>query len=234
MNLPTRATLRWLAVFALAATWLVAGCGEGGDAPGAGGAEGSAAEVAERVNDVMRGTSFHSSGTTTAFVGAEQETWWDPEQGLRMKTSGPGVPGETYCKDGTSYISAPLFADMLEERGQYITVPDRLADVFVTTESGQDCDVYFKIADGGEFLPEEDTTVGGKPAKALKVSAGTASDTYFIEDGDTARLLRLDSLRNGRGSSTTYDSFGEKFSISIPPAEKTMPLDKFRSEVNRG
>lgn len=217
-------------MFALAAG-LVSGCGKGSDAPTAGGAGGSAAEVAERANEVMRGTSFHASGTTTAFIGAQQETWWNPKHGLRMKTSGPGVSGEMYCKDGISYISAPLFADMLEERGQYIKVPDRFADVFVTTESGQDCDAYFKIADGGQFLPEEDAAVGGKPTKALKVSAGTASDTYFIEDGDTARLLRLDSLRNGRRSSTTYDSFGEKFSISIPPAEKTMPMDKFQSEV---
>ncbi len=230
MTSRTRSALRSFAVFALAAG-LVAGCGQGADAPADDGAKGTAAETAERVNETMRKTSFHASGTTTAFVGAEQETWWNPEQGLRMKTTGGGVSGEMYCKDGTSYISAPLFASMLEERGQYVTVPDRLADVFVTTGSGQDCDAYFAISDAAEFLPEEDTTVGGKAAKALKVYAGTASDTYFVEDGDTARLLRLDSLRNGRRSSTTYDSFGDAFSIAMPPTEKTMSMDAFRDEV---
>ncbi|OII65072.1 hypothetical protein BJP40_18095 [Streptomyces sp. CC53] len=231
MTSRTRSALRSFAVFALAAAGLVAGCGKSPDASASGGAEGTAAEVAERVNETMRKTSFHASGTTTAFVGAEQETWWDPEKGLRMKTTGGGVSGEMYCKDGTSYISAPLFADMLEERGQNVTVPDRLADVFVTTGSGQGCDAYFAVSDTAEFLPEEDTTVGGTAAKALKVYAGTASDTYFVADGDTARLLRLDSLRNGRRSTTTYDSFGDSFSISIPPKEKTMSLEAFRREA---
>ncbi|MCH0540525.1 hypothetical protein I3F58_13270 [Streptomyces sp. MUM 203J] len=182
----------------------------------------------------MRGTTFHSEGTTTAFAGARQETWWDPEQGLRSTTTGSDVSGEMYCKDGTSYISAPLFAAMLKERGQEITVPERLSDVFVTTETGQGCDIYFKVPDGGELQPEKDGSVADKAAKALTVSAGTASDTYFIDADDTGQVLRLDARRDGRTSTTSYDSFGEKFSITLPPQERTLPMEDFRKQVTGG
>ncbi|WP_149179841.1 hypothetical protein [Streptomyces sp. TRM49041] len=179
----------------------------------------------------MRGTSFHSAGTTTAFADAWQESWWDPEKGLRIKTTGGDVPGEMYCKDGTSYISAQLFAATLKERGQHITVPDRLSDVFVTTESGHGCDAYFKIPDGGELQPAKDESVNGTPAQALTVSSGANSGTYLIDAADTTRPLRLDSVHDGRTSTVTYDSFGEKFTISVPSGDKVMTLPDFRKQV---
>ncbi|MEU0163767.1 hypothetical protein ABZ154_34575 [Streptomyces sp. NPDC006261] len=109
------------------------GCGDGsgnssGTDRGADGSEASAATRIEAVNKAMRETSFSSAGSTTAFEGATQKTSWDSEQGFRMKVSGApqGDGGEMYCKDGMSYTSAPLFAAMLAQKGQQITVPERL------------------------------------------------------------------------------------------------------------
>ncbi|WP_240139000.1 hypothetical protein [Streptomyces sp. MUM 178J] len=181
----------------------------------------------EKANDELRSTSFHASGGTTAFAGGAQEIWWDPEQGLRLKSSGNGGSGEMYCKDGTTYFSAALFAASLKQRGQSITVPSHLTDIFITAESDQDCDVYFAIPESAEHAPWSD----GKRTTAFAVSEGGASDTYYV-DNESSRLVQLEAERDGRTSTTNYDSFGEKFSITIPTEDQTMSSDEFRSQVS--
>ncbi|WP_156726825.1 hypothetical protein [Streptomyces apocyni] len=200
------------------------------------GGQGSASSRIEAVNKTMRETAFTGAGTTTAFEGARQEVWWDPEQGLRMKISGPSEAegGDLYCKGGTSYTGARLFASMLAQRGQEITVPERLSDVYVSSETGQDCDAYFTISTSGQFAPDKDTTIDGKAALAIEVSAGAAADTYFVSAEGPGCLLRQESERDGRTSRSTYGGFGEAETISMPTPEQTMTMAQFRSEVGAG
>ncbi|MFC0599729.1 hypothetical protein [Streptomyces palmae] len=189
--------------------------------------------VAERikaVNEGMRGTSFHASGTTTALGGGRQDMWSDPEQGFHMRMRGKDFTHEIYCKNGTTYMSSAMLADTLKQRGQRIEVPDRLADTYVTSETNDGCDVFYRIADTGKPAPDKDRKVAGKQTTAIAVSDGTTSDTYFLQNG-APRLLRMDSTRDGRTSTTTYDSFGKKFTITVPPSDKTMPMDEFRRRV---
>ncbi|MEU8521160.1 hypothetical protein [Streptomyces sp. NBC_01216] len=215
----TPATLRRLAALA-AGVALTAGCAAGGVS-------------VDKANDELRSTSFHGRGSTTALGGGSQEIWSDPDQGLRIKASGASATGEMYCKDGKTYTSAPMFADALKQRGQAIDLPERLADVFVTTETGQGCDVYFVISDSAEHAPESDKTFDGRRTTAFSVSSGAATDTYYLES-ESSRLVRLEAERDGRTSTTRYDSFGEKFTITMPDEDKTMPMDDFRREVMGG
>lgn len=129
----------------------------------------------------------------------------------------------------TSYTSAPLFAAALRERGQTLTVPDRLADTYVTSAAG-DCDLYYRIPENVRPAPGKDRAVDGRQASAFETAAGDAQDVYFLEDGQL-RLIRLESKRSGRTSTTAYDSFGERFSIEMPPAGKTMTAEQFRAAV---
>ncbi|MFJ9825295.1 hypothetical protein ACIRSU_13130 [Streptomyces sp. NPDC101160] len=228
-----RVRLRAWGVCAAAAVVATAltGCGAVGDA-----------------NDAMRSSSFHSSGGTTAFAGGWQEMWWNPDQGLRVKATWVGGSGEMYCKDGTTYTGAALLARALGEKGERVTVPDRLAGTYVTSElpDGADCDTYFRIPDQAERASERDRTLHGRGTEAFTVEAAadasdtasgtssdTSSDTYYVES-DTSRLVLLESTRNGRHSTTTYDSFGGEFTITLPAAERTMPLEEFRSQVTGG
>ncbi|MEU8622745.1 hypothetical protein [Streptomyces sp. NPDC048623] len=189
-----------------------------------------------KANDEMRSTSFHSSGGTTAFAGGWQEMWWNPDQGLRLKATWIGGSGEMYCKDGTTYTSAALLANGLTEKGRSTTAPDRLADMFVVSElpDDADCDTYFKVPDQVERASDQDRTIQGRNAKAFTIEAAPdATDTYYV-DSDTSRLVLMQSERNGRSSTTTYDSYGKNFTISLPAAGKTMPLEEFRSQVSEG
>ncbi|MCX4803278.1 hypothetical protein OG594_16745 [Streptomyces sp. NBC_01214] len=43
----------------------------------------------------------------------------------------------------------------------------------------------------------------------------------------------LSSRVDGRTSATTYDSFGENFTITLPAAEKTLTMEAFRARVTR-
>ncbi|WP_370415175.1 hypothetical protein [Streptomyces fradiae] len=192
--------------------------------------------VVHETNDEMRTTSFHSSGGTTAFAGGWQEMWWNPDQGLRLKATWVGGSGEMYCKDGTTYTSAALLADGLAEEGRSTTLPDRLTGMFVVSElpDDADCDTYFKIPDQAERASDNDRTFQGRATKAFTIEAAPdATDTYYVAT-DTSRLVLLQSERNGRSSTTTYDSYGEKFTISLPAAEKTMPLEEFRNQAPEG
>ncbi|MFD6182390.1 hypothetical protein [Streptomyces goshikiensis] len=175
--------------------------------------------------------SFHSSGNTTAFAGAKQEMWSDPDQGLHVEVTG-GTSGDIYCKDGTSYTSADLFAGALRQRGQQITVPAGLRSAYVTTKVEQGCDVYYKIAETGRRARDKDRAVDGKQAQAVEVTVGTSEDVYLIGK-DQQRLLQLESQRDGRTSTTTYDGFGEKFTITLPAAEKVLTVEAFRSRATK-
>ncbi|MFF5449628.1 hypothetical protein ACFY40_00070 [Streptomyces sp. NPDC012950] len=211
--------LRTLAVVAAVAATTLTGCGAGGD------------PSVEKANDLLLTTSFHSSGGTTAFAGGSQELWWDPEQGLRMKAVWDGGSGEMYCKDGETYTGAALLADGLKQKGQDVTVPAGMTDVFVTSRAPGGCEVYFRIPDAAERTPASDrTTSKGVRTEAFGVSAGTASDMYYV-DSDDSRLVELMSYRDGRFSTTEYDSYGEKFSISMPPDGRRMSMDEFRRRV---
>ncbi|MEV0414320.1 hypothetical protein AB0I68_26815 [Streptomyces sp. NPDC050448] len=219
----TSSIARSLALGAVLAAALT-GCGDGAGKP-----DPAAVPLVEDANRHMQNESFHASGTTTAFAGGKQETWWDPAQGLHMEVTG-GVSGDVYCKDGTSYTSADLFAAALRRRGQQITVPAALRSVYVTTKSEQGCPAYFTIAQTGSRAADKDRSIEGKQASAVEVAAGSAEDVYFIETG-RRRLLLLESRRYGHTSSTVYDSFGEKFTISLPVTEKTMTLEAFRARI---
>ncbi|MER7520863.1 hypothetical protein [Streptomyces sp. NPDC126499] len=187
----------------------------------------------EEANDRLRSASFHSSGTTTAFSGGTQEAWWDPDQGYRLKASWIGGTGEMFCKDGKTYTSAALLAHSLKEKGQSVTVPDRLAGTFVTSETDGGCERFFEIPESAKHEPGDDRTSRGKQIQAFAVAAGGARDTYYIES-DTSRLVELVSARNGRFSTTQYDSFGEFFSITLPSDANTMSMDDFRRHVTVG
>ncbi|MEU2832515.1 hypothetical protein ABZ667_28280 [Streptomyces lavendulae] len=208
-------------------TATVAGCGDGaGKAPDA-----DAVSLVKAANTRMLNESFHSSGSTTAFAGAKQEMWSDPAQGLHVEVTG-GVSGDIYCKDGTSYTSADLFAGALRQRGQQVTVPAELRSSYVTTKAEQGCDMYYKIAEAGHRTQGKDRAVGGRQAQAVEVTAGKSEDVYLI-DKDRQRLLLLESQRDGRTSTTTYDGFGEKFTITLPVPEKILTMDAFRSQVTK-
>jgi len=236
----SKSVLRTLALAVILAGSAV-GCGGGsgnssGTDPGADGSEASAATRIEAVNKAMRETSFSSAGSTTAFGGATQKTSWDPEQGFQIKVSGTpqGDGGEMYCKDGMSYTSAPLFAAMLAQKGQQITVPERLFDVYVSSETGGDCAALFALSPTGEFAPDKDTTVDGRKALAIDVSSGPANDTYFISAEAPDLLLKQEASRDGRTSTTTYTDFGKEMTISMPAKGKTMTMAEFRSAIGAG
>ncbi|WP_284574917.1 hypothetical protein [Streptomyces sp. 2P-4] len=187
----------------------------------------------EKANDQLRSTSFHSSGTTTAFAGGSQEAWWDPKEGFHLKASWPGGSGEVFCKDGKTYTSASMLANSLRDRGQSITVPPELFDRFITSKAEGGCTMFFEIPEAAEHNPDADRTAQGKQARAYTASAGGARDTYYLESG-TSRLLELASTRNGQSSTTQYDSYGEKFPLTLPEDEKTIPMEDFRRRVKTG
>ncbi|MFC8294227.1 hypothetical protein ACFUJ0_09300 [Streptomyces sp. NPDC057242] len=210
---------RALAVVAAVAATAPTGCGAGGD-PSVG-----------KANDLLRTTSFHSSGGTTAFAGGSQELWWDPEQGLRTKASRNGGSGEMYCEDGQTYTGAALLADALGQKGQDVTVPAGMADVFVRSGAPGGCEAYFLIPDAAERTPASDrATAEGVRTEVFGVSAGTASDTYYV-DSDESLLVELVSSREGRFSTTEYDSYGGTFPISMPPDAGTVSMEEFRRRV---
>ncbi|WP_158708576.1 hypothetical protein [Streptomyces sp. NRRL S-244] len=190
-----------------------------------------AVALVRAANAQMERESFRSTGSTTAFPGAKQETWSDPAQGLHMEVTG-GALGTVYCKDGTSYTSAGLFAEALRRRGKEITVPPRLQGMYVTTKADGGCAVYYRIAETAHRVPGRDGSVDGKRVSAVEVAEGGSKDVYSIEDA-TKRLLKLESRREGGEVSTTaYDSFGQSVTITLPVAEKVMPLDAFRYQVS--
>ncbi|WP_406411338.1 hypothetical protein OG923_21455 [Streptomyces halstedii] len=200
-------------------------------APADDAAGGSAAARVEAVNETMRTTTFSAIGTSTAYDGALQNMTWNPRQGLHIRISGT-IGGSMYCQDGVTYISSNLFAESLKQQGQEITVPADLDDVYVTTKSGEGCDAYFALSPTGRFSPSDDAEVNGTPARAVKVSASaSATDTYYVSAKEPAYLLKLESTRDGRTSSTTYVDFGKETTVTLPSADKTLTMDAFRARI---
>ncbi len=198
------------------------------DGSGPGGT--SAEARIDQVNETMRNTPFSGIGTTTAFDEGLQQIRWNPEQGLHIKLT--GISGDDmYCKDGVTYTSAGLLALSLESKGVRITVPARLDDVYVTTESEQGCDSYFAVP-SGVFAPDKDKEIEGVPAQAVVASSGAASDVYYLSEKDPARLLRMESVRNGRRSGTTYVDFGKATTVTLPDTDRVMTMEEFRAEVD--
>ncbi|MEV7424067.1 MULTISPECIES: hypothetical protein [unclassified Streptomyces] len=231
------ALLRPLIVTAalLTAATAVTGCDSGSDDGSGSGSDKNAAsyekagDLVKEVNKAMRGTAFHASGTSTALGGGTQETWSDPEQGLRMKSSGDAGSGEIYCKGSENFISASLLAASVEQSGQKITVPGRLSDVYVTNNTGQGCDAYYRIDESAKFAKDKNGEVDGEKTVALTISVSGTSDTYHVAAEGTPYLLRMDSARDGRTSTTNYGKFGQKNTITMP--SDTMPMDEFRKQV---
>ncbi|MEE1931058.1 hypothetical protein V1J52_23240 [Streptomyces sp. TRM 70351] len=235
MTVPVRRLRTAVLVAALLAGGV--GCAGAGDEPESGGPTGSGAAgsaaraLINEANAAMRGTSFSSTGTTTAFADGSQETTWDPAKGLRTVASGE-ASGAMYCKDGRNYLSAELLAASLAQAGQQLDVPPELDGHYVYTETGQDCSTLFEIAGTGELTPEKDTDVDGRAAKAITVTSGTAEDVYYVAASGTPYLLRMDSARDGRTSTTTYRAFGEPTDVTLPPQERTLSLEEFRARTD--
>ncbi|MEV5876814.1 hypothetical protein AB0L75_21765 [Streptomyces sp. NPDC052101] len=147
-------------------------------------------------------------------------------------TTAAPAGGDMYCKDGVTHMSAGLLAASLKANGTEITVPDRLSGVDMTTESRPGCDGYFSRTPSGPFAPDKDTNVMGVQARAIVAAAGTTSDTYFVSAKDPARLLKLESVRDGRTSSTTYVDFAKKKDVTLPSPDEAMTMEQFRTAVD--
>ncbi|MBB1246100.1 hypothetical protein GL263_21455 [Streptomyces durbertensis] len=226
---------------ALCAALLVAGCG-GGDGDNKGdGRDGSAekssddaGKLTDAANKAMRGTSFHASGSTTAFPDGKQEMWSVPDVGIRIKVTASELPGgesEMYSADGEIYTGVPLFAAQLAQRGEKVDVPKDLDAKFVKAPSGGDCSRLFEIFPGAERQPDLDTSVDGKATRALVSEAQGNKDVYHVAKDGTPYMLRLDSTYNGRESRTTYDSFGKAMEITPPKAADAVSMEQFRDAV---
>jgi hypothetical protein len=241
---------RMMIAFATGSALLLAGCSGGGDEdappadpdgvedPFASGAEddepdGPAAELLDAVNAAMSGTTFHASGATTAFEDGRQEMWSDPEVGVRIEVTTAALPehGEMYCQDGVVYTGVPLFAAQLRESGEELDVPEDLTDRYISTQAGSDCRLLYEIFPGATLDPEMDDTVDGVPTTALVAATQGATDVYHAAAEGEPYLLRMDSERDGRTSSTVYDSFGEEMDIQMPPEDSIMSMDEFRGLV---
>ncbi|MFJ1645891.1 hypothetical protein [Streptomyces sp. NPDC088258] len=219
----------------LTAATAVTGCGSGpADGSGSGSDKNAASyekagDLVKEVNKAMRATAFHASGTSTALGGGTQETWSDPEQGLHMKSSGDAGAGEIFCKGSKNFISASLLAASVQQSGQKITVPGRLSDVYVSNDTDQSCDAYYRIDESAKFAKDRSGEVDGEKTVALTISVSGTSDTYHVAAEGTPYLLRMDSIRDGKASTTTYGKFGRKNTITMPT--DTMPMDEFRKQV---
>ncbi|MEU1780321.1 MULTISPECIES: hypothetical protein [Streptomyces] len=78
-------------------------------------------------------------------------------------------------------------------------------------------------------------TTAGIGAIALVATGQSASDqsrdVYQIAAAGKPYILQIQSTRDGRTSTTIYDSFGDKVSIHVPPVGRTMSIDEFRARV---
>ncbi|MDT0452629.1 hypothetical protein [Streptomyces hesseae] len=192
-------------------------------------------ELIRSVNDTMKSTTFHSSGTTTALDGGQAETWSDPRTGVHS-TVKAGKNGDTYCEDGTIYLGAAIAADTLQRvEHSPVTVPDSLAGIYVATKTKSSCDSLYTVSEGADLAPEQNSTVNGIRTIAMVTTGQSASDqsrdVYQIAATGKPYILQIQSTRDGRTSTTVYDSFGDKVSIHMPPADRTMSIDEFRARV---
>ncbi|WP_432123397.1 hypothetical protein [Streptomyces sp. S1] len=152
-----------LRALAVAAARAPTGCGAGG------------VPSVEKANDLLR---------TTAFADGSQELWWDPGRGLRREVTRSGGSGEMCCGDGETYTGAALLADALKRKGEDVTVPTGMTDVFVRSSAPRGCEAYFRIPDDAERIPASDRTTeydsyGGRFAIEMPPDGRTMSMDGF-------------------------------------------------------
>jgi hypothetical protein len=187
--------------------------------------------LVERTNRTMAGASFTASGTNSAFGGAEQEITWDPAQGFHMTVrADDGGETDMFCRDGRSYISAPLLAETLGQRGQQVAVPDGLADSYVTVQ-GRSCDAYFAVPVSAERAPGRDTTIDGKKSKAVAVRSPGGTDVYHIARTGEPRLLKWDAELEGVETTMTYRGYGAEYPVTLPPEDRRIRMTEFQAAV---
>ncbi|MFR9673870.1 hypothetical protein [Streptomyces sp. TR06-5] len=186
--------------------------------------------LVERTNRAMSRTSFTASGTNSAFGGAQQEITWDPAQGFHMTVrADDGTETDVYCRDGRTYISAPLLAETLSRPEQPITVPDDFADRYVTVEADS-CDGYFTVPTTVERAPRRDTVIDGSTSRAVTVEKGGSVDVYHLA-ADAPRLMKWDVRRDGVQTTMTYGGYGKEYPLTLPPEEQRMEMSRFQAEV---
>jgi hypothetical protein len=217
----------------------MAACGDDGERPASrvveeSGPDETTVALIESSNQVMAGSSFAASGTNSAFGGAEQEITWDPEHGFHMTViADDGTETDMYCRDGRSYISAPLLAETLNQRGRQITVPEDIADRYVTVQA-ESCDAYFAVPDSAERAPKRDTTVDGAKTQAVVRDKAGSADVYHLAASGRPRLLKWDAERDGLKTTMTYGGFGEEYPVTLPSGERQMKMSAFQAEVVKG
>lgn len=189
------------------------------------------------VNSAMSVTSFHSSGSTTALGGGRMELWSDPRKGVHttVVSDKTGAVGEGFCRNGVSYTSGPLLIESLQQAGKIgrdRKLPPQLADKYVSSNmGGQDCSALYKIDEQATLDPTADTTVEGKKTIAIRSASGATEDVYQVAVEGDPYILQMKSTRDGRTSTTTYDSFGEKVDIKLPPIEQVISMEQFREQL---
>ncbi|PGH46653.1 hypothetical protein CRI70_32925, partial [Streptomyces sp. Ru87] len=125
-------------------------------------------------------------------------------------------------------------AAALEQSGQKVSVPSGLAKTYVETEQmGLDCEAFYKIAETGTVDPDAGRRVGGRDTTAIVVKGAGSEDVYHVAADGEPYILRLESTRDGRTSSATYDSFGKEVSVTMPPKQRTIPMDEFLRLTSR-
>jgi hypothetical protein len=219
-------------------TALLAGavaCG-GGERPGPEVVEESGPDkqtvgLIEKTNKVMAGTSFTASGTNSTFGGADQEITWDPDHGFHAAVRAEdGGETDLYCRDGKSYISAPLLAETLNRRGQEITLPEELTGMYVTVQA-KSCDAYFAVPASAQRAPERDTEIGGEKSTAVAVKNDDGADVYHVAASGESRLLRQDGHAEGAKTTMTFGGYGEEYPITLPPEDRRMNMTEFQADV---
>ncbi|MDT0377893.1 hypothetical protein RM572_03780 [Streptomyces sp. DSM 42041] len=187
--------------------------------------------LVKKTNATMAGTSFTASGTNSAFGGAEQEITWDPEQGFHMTVrADDGEETDMYCREGTSYISAPLLVETLGQRGQQVSLPEGLAGSYVTVQ-GKSCDAYFAVPESAERAPGRDATVDGRKSRALAVQSPGGADVYHLARSGEPRLLKWDAELEGMETTMTYGGYGERYPVTLPPEDRRIRMTEFQAAV---
>ncbi|EST21144.1 hypothetical protein N566_27690 [Streptomycetaceae bacterium MP113-05] len=187
--------------------------------------------LVKKANSTMAGSSFTASGTNSAFGGAEQDITWDPDHGFHMTVrADDGTETDMYCRDGRSYISAPLLVETLNQRGQQVELPDDLADGYVVVQ-GRSCDAYFAVPASAERVPKRDGRIGGRESVAVAVQSPGGADVYHIAASGERRLLKWDAELEGMETTMTYEGYGEEYPVTLPPKERRIPMSDFQSAV---
>lgn len=187
--------------------------------------------LVEKANRTMAGSSFTATGTNSAFGGAEQEITWDPDHGFHMAVrADDGTETDMYCRDGRSYISAPLLVETLSRRGQQVELPDELADRYVTVQ-GKSCDAYFEVPVTAERAPKRDAKIDGRKSVAVAVQSPGGADVYHLASSGKPRLLKWDAELEGMETTMTYGGYGEEYPVTLPPEERRIRMTEFQAAV---